>query len=276
MAFDAGEDAALVCLMQSFPNPSFQWFRGSNIIHRSNPRFSTNETSLPEDVYSSQLIINGLTSEDYGEYTCKGENNMGEHQTIIKLQRKGPPEAPFDLHLISTGTTNLEVGWQEGFNGGIERTKFEAIMESELGLTSDYDCQRDNPCIIHNLDEQTRYLVQIKATNIKGESELSPALRVSTGVEAASIPEPEQVYFEHLNQIVSFRVGSTNLVLGVEVNKISEGNTEWEVISSQVPLSGKEYEKIAVDEKFPEKVQVRLCAVGEENLCGPYVEAEKG
>ncbi|KAF2362074.1 Immunoglobulin-like domain [Trinorchestia longiramus] len=275
VAYDVGEDAVLVCLMQSFPNPSFQWFRGSSMIHRSDPHFSTNETSLPEDVYSSQLFISDVNEEDYGDYTCKGENTIGEHKTTLKLQPKGPPEPPVAVRLVSMGTNSLEIEWEEGFNGGIERTKFIAFIESELGSKQEYDCQYQNPCLIGNLEEQTAYRIQVLANNIKGVSGLSAPLQVSTGVEAASIPVPDQVYFELLNQVVSFRVRPTNLLLVGQIKKKPEASSEWEVISTEFPLSGKEYEEISVDEKYPEEVQVRFCAVGFDMLCGPYVQAKK-
>ncbi|KAA0198428.1 hypothetical protein HAZT_HAZT007763 [Hyalella azteca] len=275
VAFDVGENAVLVCLMQSFPNPSFQWFRGNNLIHRNDPRFATNETALQEDVYASQLYISDVTDEDYGDYTCKGENTIGEHTTTLKLQPKGPPEPPVEIQLVSIGTNSIEVKWEEGFNGGIERTKFIAQIESELGSQQEYDCQYQNPCVIRNLEEQTAYRIKVRANNIKGMSDFSAPLQVNTGVEAASIPEPEQVYFEILNRVVSFRVRSTNLLLVGQIKKKPQGTSEWEVISSEYPLSGKEYEEIAIDEKYPEEIQVRLCAVGMEMLCGPYIEAQK-
>uniref|UniRef100_A0A2P2HYG8 Hemicentin-1-like n=1 Tax=Hirondellea gigas TaxID=1518452 RepID=A0A2P2HYG8_9CRUS len=275
VAFDKNENAVLVCLMQSFPNPSFQWFRGSTIIHRNSPRYAINNTALPEDVYSSQLIVKHVSDDDYGDYTCKGENTMGDHKTIIKLQPKGPPESPTDLYLVSVGTNSLKIGWEEGFNGGIEKTKFIAITKAEDESKQEYDCQSENPCVIHNLKEQTAYSIQVRAHNIKGDSEYSAPLVISTGVEAASIPLPDQVYFEILNQVVSFRVLSTNLHLVGQVKKITEGGNEWEVVSTNSPLKGKEYEEIFVDEANPNQIQVRLCAVGNELLCGPYIDAQK-
>ena len=47
-------------------------------------------------------------------------------------------------------------------------------------------------------------------------------------------------------------------------------------MSTDFPLVGKEYEEIVIDEKYPEKIQIRLCAVGDQQLCGPYIEAQKG
>lgn len=276
VAFGKGENAVLVCKMQSFPNPSFHWFRGSNMLHRSNPRYTSNDTSLSEDVYSSQLTVLDVSDDDYGDYTCKGENTMGDHKTIIKLQPKGPPEAPLDLHLVSKGTDNLEIGWEEGFDGGIEDTNFMVVYESEGVSEREHNCQTRNPCLIHNLMEQTLYNVRILAYNTKGKSMYSMPLHVRTSVEATSIPQPDKVYFERLNQVVSFRVRSTSLALIGQIKKISQGKSEWENVPADTRLKGKEYEEIFVDEKYPEQVQVRLCAVGEERLCGPYVEAEKG
>lgn len=275
IAFNVGEEATLVCMMQGFPHPSFQWYRGSNMIGRNNPRYNINDTSLPEDVYSSQLKIYQVNSDDYGDYTCKGENNMGDHKTIIKLQSKSKPEPPYDLKLVNMGTDSLEIGWIQGFNGGYEHTKYVAEITADDGSHSEYDCQNSIPCLIHHLSQQTVYNIRVKAYNTEGDSEYSDPIQVSTGVEESSIPHPDQVYFEHRNQVVRFRVDSTSLILMGEVKKISEGETEWEIVSTNVPLGNNDYEEIMIDEKYPEKVQVRLCAVGEDSLCSPFIDATK-
>ena len=277
VAFDIGEDAVVVCMMQAFPVPSFQWLRNGNIIHHNHPHYSTNDSTRPDDVYKSELSIHSVSFDDYGEYICKGENTMGEHRTIIKLQPKGPPEPPTDLQVTSASSEALEISWTEGFNGGYEKTSFIVAFESEASSRQEYDCQRNNPCIIRNLDQQTLYNVQVKAHNIKGDSQYSAPIQASTSVEEASIPHPDQVFFEHTNQVLRFRVGSTSLLLVGEVQKIAEGETEWEVVAKDFPLGEQEYEIVSINEKFPEKVQVRLCAaVAEEYKCSDFIEAKKG
>lgn len=276
VAFNVGDDATITCLMEAFPNPSFQWFRGSNIVGHNNRRYNINETSLPEDVFSTSITIFDISSDDYGDYTCKGENSMGDHKTIIKLQPKSKPESPYDLEVISRGADNMEIGFVEGFNGGYSDTKYMAEIISKDGSRMEFDCQNNIPCKIQNLEQQTIYNIRVRAYNTEGDSDYSDTILVSTSVEASAIPHIDEVFFEELNQVVSFKVGDSDLVLMGEIKKIAQGDSEWQIAHTGIPLIGNGVEEIFIDEKNPEKVQVRLCAIGEEEpLCGPFIDAKK-
>ena len=264
--------------MRFYPSPNFYWYRGNDLLNRSSRRYYTNLTSLPEDMYHSRLTIFDISGDDYGEYTCKAENNIGDHKTIIKLQPKSASEAPTDLKIFATGTNSLEVSWEEGFDGGMDDTKFIVVSENAAGSHQEYDCQSENPCLVTNLHAQTDYSIKIRAYNIKGESDYSASVVAATGLDAASIPLPGHIFFERISQALRFTVDSTPLQLQAEVKKISEGDTEWKVIPGSAKLAGVEFKEIFLDEKFPEQVKMRLCTTtgGKKNLCGPFVDAEIG
>lgn len=52
--------------------------------------YGTNITDLGEDIYAGVLSIRDMKEEDYGEYTCRASNQVGDDKkTIIRLVRKG-------------------------------------------------------------------------------------------------------------------------------------------------------------------------------------------
>ena len=279
VSYDIGETAVIKCLMRSFPSPRFSWMKETTPLPRSSHRYFTNITTLPEDMFSSQLTVFDIKNEDYGEYICKAENNMGDQKTVIKLQPKGIPDSPAELKVSNIGTSSVEISWQDGFNGGYKDTKFMAIYESTNGARNKYDCKNTNPCQLRHLFPQTEYSIRLQAYNLLGNSELSKAISVATGVEASSIPAPDQVFFGHAKRVISFRVDPTPLDLYGEVQKMVQGSSEWRNVSRS-KLEGAEYEEIVVEGNSPEKVKIRLCIMidlsTDQTVCGDYVEAKKG
>ena len=89
VAFDVGETAVLQCKMQAYPSPQFEWFSRGRILDEYG-NYGTNITDLGEDIYAGVLSIRDMKEEDYGEYTCRASNQVGDDKkTIIRLVRKG-------------------------------------------------------------------------------------------------------------------------------------------------------------------------------------------
>ncbi|XP_076065499.1 hemicentin protein echinoid [Oratosquilla oratoria] len=273
VAFDVGEDAVIECRMQSFPPAEFQWFLGPNEVKADGYHYEQNFTKLPDDVYASVLTLRSVTENEYGSYTCKGSNSMGEHSTKISLQSKGPPEFPTNLHIVSKGFDFLELGWEEGFNGGFANTKFSVLSEMPSGVQKKYDCQTRNPCKIKNLSQQTTYKLQVRAYNVKGESIYSDALEGTTLVNEASIPVPQLVYYEISNNLVSFNADLTGLRLNGHVEVQKTDDAEWVSLPSEVNVKIDHGEMQLGDEPVA-AVRVKLCTQGPVPLCGTSVTAD--
>ena len=272
VAFDLSEDAKLECRMQAYPKPTFHWSQSSFIL--DDGHYSTNNTALQDDIYASILTIRGVTSNDYGDYTCKGVNEMGHHKTIIKLQPKGKPEPPINLEVVQSGTDFIELTWEEGFNGGFSSTKFMVQARSENGK-QDYDCQTNNPCVIDKLQQQTNYVLRLRAYNEKGNSEFSDEIEGTTTVDIDSIPVAEKVIFEEIGHKVSFSTVSSSLSLEGHVEVLHRDSNDWMPVPDPIQMI-ESYGEMELGDEDPEAIRVRFCSKGSTTLCGPYMEAQRG
>ncbi|KAK8741082.1 hypothetical protein OTU49_002485 [Cherax quadricarinatus] len=278
VAFNLLEDAQLECRMQAYPEPKFQWSLGPNFIEPDGAHYATNDTTLPDDVYASVLTVRGVTEADYGSYTCKGTNSRGEHKTIITLQEKGRPEHPTNLRVIDKGTDKIELAWDESFNGGFADTIFQVKAETMSGEKPSHDCQTKNPCIIEPLAQQTTYKLQVKASNIMGDSDFSDPLEVTTLVNVDTIPEPEEVYFERTGNMLSFKVLPTDLMLQGQVEFRTVDSDEWTPMETLVQISSDSHDhgEVFLGKESPDDVRIRFCSVFVESSCGNYRIAKKG
>ncbi|XP_071537068.1 hemicentin-2 [Panulirus ornatus] len=277
VAFDLGEDAQLECRMQAYPEPKFQWTLGPNFVEPGGAHYAINDTALPDDVYASVLTVRGVTEADYGRYVCKGTNSRGDHKTLITLQEKGRPEHPTNLEVISQGTDFIELAWDESFNGGFADTIFHVRAETMSGERISHDCQTNNPCVIERLPQQTAFKLQVKASNIMGDSDFSDPLEAMTFVDVDSIPLPEEVYFENTGNKLSFRVLPTKLMLLGQVETRGVDSDEWTKLDIPIPISTDSHDpdEVALGDEAPEEVRIRLCSIFGESSCGKYRVAKK-
>lgn len=276
VAFDLKEDARLECRMQAYPEPTFQWLLGPNFIESDGIHYTTNDTTLADDVYASVLTVRGVTEADYGSYTCKGVNTMGDHKTIIALQKKSRPESPTNLRIINLGTEFIELAWDESFNGGFPETIFYVQAETLTGKSRSHDCQTHNPCVIQPLPQQTAFKLQVKASNIKGDSDFSDPLEVMTLVNVETIPEPQEVFYERTGNVLSFKVLPTDLMLQGQIEMRNPGSDEWITMEDYVTVStdSRDHGKITLGDKIPEEARIRFCSIFGDNICGKFQMAK--
>ncbi|CAL4088411.1 unnamed protein product, partial [Meganyctiphanes norvegica] len=276
VAFDVNDDAVIECRMQSFPAPTFQWYRGSNLLTDDGIKFFTNDSTLPEDIYASVLSIQNIAEDDYDQYICKGTNNMGDHKTIIALKPKGPPEYPTNLYVVRMGTDYCELGWDDGFDGGIE-TIYQVQAISEDGIQLDHDCQDNNPCVISELQQQTNYIFKVKAMNTKGESDFSDPKEATTLLDVSSIPEPVDVFYESKGNLLSFRVLESNLELEGFVETLPSGSTDWLTNPTPILLNrlDSSHKEIPLGGEHFDDIRIKLCSKGSTDTCGSYMFAQK-
>ncbi|ROT74728.1 putative hemicentin-1 [Penaeus vannamei] len=234
VAYDLGEDARVECRMQAYPQPTFQWSLDSNFIDEDGAHYTTNHTALGDDVYASVLTVLGVTKADYGSYTCKGMNNMGEHKTIITCKRR-VARTPKNLRVITRGTDFINLAWDESFNGGFPDTIFHVRAEAMSGEITSHDCQTQNPCVIQPLQQQTRFKLQVKASNIKGDSDFSDPLETMTLVNLQGAP--------------------TSLMLQAQVEVQDVETEEWIPMEELVPIQSDNHGEVALAILLPTKCE---------------------
>lgn len=277
-------------------------------------------STTPEenDIYTSVLKISNIKQKDYGEYNCQVINNLGTIEARIRLQPKGPPEKPSKVSEMRVGHNYVTLNWEPGFNGGISNTKYfvsykkvpstDDILVEGCGTVSrsgdwlEVDCQQNVPCNVSHLDQHQSYVFKVKAINIKGNSENSQEIGISTRVDR--IPLPQRVAYDPATHALSINVPATCLPLVAVVETLSSDNlplTSWHVVDTlPLQVSGltptykeailnqmgsRNYktmgrslvddEPIGVGEDFNTRVRVRLCLRTHHEHCGEYVEAER-
>ncbi|ETN67511.1 hypothetical protein AND_000675 [Anopheles darlingi] len=186
VAYEINEKADIVCRVQAFPKPEFQWQLGTNTaVLSSDGHYEINTSTDNNDIYTSVLRINCVNHEDYGDYNCRVRNPIDTIRISVRLQPKGPPEKPTNLAAADVGSNYVSLIWDPGFDGGITNTKFfvffRKVAISQHGQAIDdciitqqvssewieYDCQRNVPCSVTPLDPMEALLGQYLSQRCK-------------------------------------------------------------------------------------------------------------
>lgn len=182
VAFDLHETAEVVCKMQAYPKPEFQWSFGTNtapLFMSSEGHYEINTTTDNNDMYTSILKVTNIKHQDYGDYYCRVINMLGSVKAQIKLQSKGAPEKPRNLQTTEVGHNFVTLLWEPGFDGGLQNTKYFvsyrrvampnnevvtgdcSMMTSRNGEWMEFDCQRNVPCNVTSLDQHQSYVFKV-------------------------------------------------------------------------------------------------------------------
>ncbi|XP_077286250.1 hemicentin protein echinoid isoform X2 [Arctopsyche grandis] len=276
VAYDLRETAEVVCKMQAYPKPEFQWSFGTNtapLFMSSEGHYEINTTTDNNDMYTSILKVSNIKHQDYGDYYCRVINTLGSVKAQIKLQPKGPPEKPRNLQTIEAGHNFVTLLWEPGFDGGLQNTKYFvsyrrvampnnevvtgdcSMMTSRNGEWMEFDCSRNVPCNVTALDQHQTYVFKVKALNAKGSSDFSNEIATTTKVD--KIPSPDHVTFDPSTRTLSLNVGSTCLALVGVVESLVNGHTTmatWQVVET-IPLhvsgNGPTYKEAVIDLMAP-------------------------
>lgn len=180
------ETAEILCRVQAYPKPEFQWFYGSHtspLQMSSDGHYEINTTTDNNDSYRSVLKIKSLKPQDYGDYYCNVKNVLGNIRPQIRLQPKGAPESPRGLVSQKVGPSFVTLKWEAGFDGGLSSTKYFVRYRRVMARRSDggspaavssdcaadksdfewmeYDCGRTNPCNVTKLEQQNSYTFKV-------------------------------------------------------------------------------------------------------------------
>lgn len=258
VAYDIKETAEVVCKVQAYPKPEFQWQSGTNTAPLSSSpdgHFEIVTTSDNNDVYTSILRIHNVRHQDYGEYQCRVSNTMETIRAHIRLQQKGPPEEPQNLQAADVGPNYVTLLWDPGFDGGLTNTKYfvsyrkvavphDDQVNGDCGMMTttstewnEFDCHRDVPCNVTPLDQHQSYVFKVKALNTKGSSKYSNEIATTTKV--SKVPSPIHVTFDPNSKVLSVSVGATCLALLAVVESVVNEHTSmaaWTIVET-VPLS---------------------------------------
>nr|CDS23603.1 nephrin [Echinococcus granulosus] len=157
-------------------------------VRPSSPKFLPSLTQIRPGYYAAKLHINAIHVSDFGQYTCKVMAASGdEDQFAIQVTGTGPPEVPYDLHLLNASITSLRVGWGQGFNGGYKQT-FTVRWKSDhpddqyrYADVAEIEDVGDVMFTINGLKPNTRYEIGVSSRNdIHGQTEYTESIHAKT------------------------------------------------------------------------------------------------
>ncbi|XP_037711467.1 uncharacterized protein LOC119548336 isoform X2 [Drosophila subpulchrella] len=274
VAYDLRESAEVVCRVQAYPKPEFQWQYGNNpspLTMSSDGHYEISTRMENNDVYTSILRIAHLQHSDYGEYICRAVNPLDSIRAPIRLQPKGSPEKPTNLKILEVGHNYAVLNWTPGFNGGFMSTKYLVsyrrvatpreqtladcsghgyIPSYQISSSSsssnhewiEFNCFKENPCKLAPLDQHQSYMFKVYALNSKGTSGYSNEVLATTKV--SKIPPPLHVSYDPNSHVLGINVAATCLSLIAVVESLVTRDATvpmWEIVETLTLLpSGSE------------------------------------
>ncbi|CAF0713218.1 unnamed protein product [Brachionus calyciflorus] len=247
----------LSCEVKSNPQAIFSWFYGNkelasnykyNITYDVYKQIQRNYLDDLENThhFRSNLIVSSLTQFDYGDYTCRANNIIGENSQILKIKKKQKPDTPTDFNVITTTSNGVILSWSAGSNGG-DNSTFLITINNSLNLSTlieeDFTNEPDgdlkyNQIEIRGLQSQQEYEFKLLAFNSYGQSEYTESIKantLSTSLNSEQLPSILNAQFNELREAVCFEldqlvdkelklINLRDLVVKIDVNSI-EGNT---------------------------------------------------
>ena len=159
IAADVGENVTIKCGLSSYPQPLITWKHNQQTIKDDKYITTSNNHN-----YTSKLIIHNLNYENYGDYVCSAGNAYGAVKSIIRVERKGPPQPSSSPSVLDKGDTWLMLEWIPGFNGGYSDVSYTVSSSSGATKTKEHNCHYENPCNITNLHTLNTYTFKVNIT----------------------------------------------------------------------------------------------------------------
>ncbi|XP_071098515.1 contactin-3-like [Haliotis cracherodii] len=75
-----GEDVRLECIFTGRPIPVVTWQRHGRVL--------THYTNRSKMISTAFMTVENVTTEDFGEYNCTGENEEGSHSALLYISKK--------------------------------------------------------------------------------------------------------------------------------------------------------------------------------------------
>lgn len=201
-ASESGAAARLVCRAQGTPNVTFTWKREGSVIE--NQAIETSKTKKSKNkgggsdlteklskyvieetrqldmiTYHSVLVINEVTSDDYGAYDCVARNELGFDAFAVVLNRTSPPDPPRILRVVNVTSGSVTLRWVPGFDGGLNqvfRVRYRSIdsnIDDPSYLYRDVYPANATTVMVGSLRDNTLYEFAVMASNQKGDSEFT-------------------------------------------------------------------------------------------------------
>ncbi|XP_060599212.1 nephrin-like [Ruditapes philippinarum] len=159
----------------------FMWFHKNVAIERNDEKIEIFTIGL-----NSSLSVRNITQIDFGEYSVKVSNTLGEYVHHFMLQAEDKPDVPINLTYDTGSITESSVTlvWTPGFDGGFPQTFILLYQYSQEKKWHSVQVQDTNEQAIHytltGLLSSKVYNIKMFSMNKKGNSSFTQNLQITT------------------------------------------------------------------------------------------------
>ncbi|XP_060076285.1 hemicentin-1-like [Ylistrum balloti] len=275
VAATANDTARLSCMVQGYPIPQFQWYKGESLLPLGG-RFNQEPTvNISVSKATNILQIADVQNVDFGDYQCRVLSDLGTAVKVITLAVKNKPEAPIGLTVSSKTWESVYLRWIPGFNGGESQTfyiRYTSLPHSSHGA-NDVDVSTADEYNVTGLMPDTTYDFKVYGVNKLGQGNHSESIKVTT----------QKLTFPVIKTVPVYKSEDKKLTLDIDINitfcvriKVSRnGGTTWStVILNSVDCFDASQKSYSVLEDGINKLNVSLCLRSRQEVCGAHVTAE--
>ncbi|XP_021371649.1 nephrin-like isoform X2 [Mizuhopecten yessoensis] len=275
VAATANDTARLSCTVQGYPIPQFQWYKGGSLLSLGGRFIQEPTANIGVSKATNVLQITDVQNVDFGDYKCMVISPQGTAVKIITLAVKNKPEAPSALAVLSKTWESVYLRWIPGFNGGESQTfyiRYTSLPHSSHGA-NDVDVATADEYNVTGLMPETTYDFKVYGVNQLGQGNHSESIKVTT----------QRLTFPTIKSVPVFKVSEKSLTLDIDINvtycvriKVSRnGGTTWStVIVKSVDCFDASQKSYSVLEDGINKLNISLCLLSRQEVCGAHVAAE--
>ncbi|XP_062562888.1 nephrin isoform X7 [Armigeres subalbatus] len=229
-AASSGERGRLPCRAQSAPRPKFYWSRsGQNLSVNQTSKYLVEYKHIDSLTYESILLIERVSSNDYGVYECIARNELGSVKESVRLDVTSPPDPPLSLNILNVTHDTVTVAWTPGFDGGMKanyRVRYREANNDHYRYED--SLPNSHKLTIAGLRMNTLYLFSVMASNALGSSKYLPDL---TRAQTKG-PEPMPSELAEKAELPSFVIFCIALA-GLCLLVVNAGLVAWFIIKKR-------------------------------------------
>ncbi|XP_037292504.1 nephrin-like [Manduca sexta] len=202
-ASNVGQVGRLTCKCKSAPAPNFTWSKtGSTLPVNTSTKYFAEYHKIDPITYSSVLLINDVTSSDYGSYECGARNDLGFSSATVKLDITSAPDQVISLTVSNVTHSTVTLEWVPGFDGGLTswyRIRYRKIYDDAYKY-EDVMPKNATTFTIGGLEKSTDYVFSIMALNKIGQSKYRPDDTKITTLTSSEVGELNVISTEYVDQ----------------------------------------------------------------------------
>ncbi|XP_049881989.1 nephrin [Pectinophora gossypiella] len=200
-ASNVGQVGRLSCRCKSAPPPNFTWSKnGAKLPVNTSTKYFAEYHKNDPITYTSVLLINDVSSSDYGSYECGARNDLGFTTTSVKLDITSAPDQVISLAVTNVTYNSVTLEWVPGFDGGLQswyRIRYRKIYDDSYKY-EDVVPKNATSYTIGGLERNTDYVFSIMAINKIGQSKYRPDDTKATTLTSSEVGELNVVSTEYV------------------------------------------------------------------------------